>query len=73
MKVLKVKEEIINITWEQGKKAKLYAVVYSPWGSHKVVIAVFDNEYWASFFILNSAIKPQLEVMEVVQIGRAHV
>ena len=67
MKLIKRKEEHINITWEKGKKAKLYAVVYSPCGDRKVVIAVFDNEYWANFFISSSAIKPQLEVMEVVR------
>ena len=65
MKLLKVKEESFDVTWEKGKKAKLYAVVYSPWGDRKVVIAVFDNNYWAEFFVNSSAIKPQLSVMEV--------
>lgn len=65
MKLLKVKEESLDVTWEKGKNSKLYAVVYSPWGSHKVVIAVFDDTYWAEFFVNSSAIKHQLSVMEV--------
>ncbi len=65
MKLLKVKEESFHATWEKGKNAKLYAVVYSPWGDRKVVIAVFDNNYWAEFFVNSSAIKHQLSVMEV--------
>ena len=67
MKLLKVKEETIDITWEKGSKAKLYAVVYKPWGSHKVVIGVFDCEYWAEVFVRTSALRPQLEIMEVVR------
>ncbi len=65
MKLLKVKEESFDATWENGKMSKLYAVVFSPWGSHKVVIAVFDNTFWAEFFVNSSAIKDQLSVMVV--------
>jgi|688.fasta_scaffold00233_124 hypothetical protein len=65
MKLLKVKEQILDITWEHGKNTKLFAVVYDGFGSKRAVVAVFDSEYWANMFRNASNIKQNLTIMEV--------
>lgn len=67
MKVKVVKEEHREITWENGRHAQLYAVVWKESEQKECVLGVFDSKFWAESFVNKAATISRLTVREIIR------
>ena len=67
MKIKVFKTELRELTWEKGRHANLYAVVWKESEEKECVIGVFDNKFWADEFVNKAATISNITVREIIR------